>query len=73
MRPVGLKTGKQYGVIPPDLASGTDPNDVGQRVVDAVIDNQFYIITSKDYREFIKMRFDGILDAIDRHAARYGT
>lgn len=72
VRPEGLKTGKHYDVTPPDVASGIDPDDVGQRVVDAVIDNEFYIITHNDYREFIKMRFDGILDAIDRHAERYG-
>jgi NAD(P)-dependent dehydrogenase (short-subunit alcohol dehydrogenase family) len=72
VRPETLKTGKQYDVTPPDVASGVDPNDIGQRVVDAVIDNELYIITHNDYREFIKMRFDGIIDAIDRHAERYG-
>lgn len=72
VRPEALRTGKQYDVTPPDVASGIDPNDIGQRVVDAVIDNEFYIITGNDYREFIRMRFDAILDAIDRHAERYG-
>jgi len=71
VRPKALKTGKKYDVVPPDVASGIDPDDVGQRVVDAVIDNEFYIITHNDYREFIKMRCDRILDAIDRHAERY--
>lgn len=71
VRPKALKTGKKYDVTPPDVASGIDPDDVGQRVVDAVIDNEFYIITHNDYREFIKARFDRILDAIDRHAERY--
>jgi NADP-dependent 3-hydroxy acid dehydrogenase YdfG len=72
VRPETLKTGKKYDVTPPDVPSGVDPNDIGQRVVDAVIDNEHYIITHNDYREFIKMKFDGIIDAIDRHAERYG-
>jgi NAD(P)-dependent dehydrogenase (short-subunit alcohol dehydrogenase family) len=72
VRPEALKTGKKYDVIGHDVASGIDPNDVGQRVVDAVIDNELYIITHNDYREFIKMRSDNILEAIDRHAERYG-
>jgi len=72
VRPETLKTGNQYDVIPPDVASGVDPDDIGQRVVDAVVDNEHYIITHNDYREFIKMKFDGIIDAIDRHAERYG-
>jgi len=71
VRPKALRTGKKYNVIPPDVASGLDPNEVGQRVVDAVIDNEFYIITHNDYREFIKARFDRILDAVDRHAQPY--
>jgi short-subunit dehydrogenase len=72
VRPETLITGKKYDVTPPDVPSGVDPNDIGQRVVDAVIDNELYIITHNDYREFIKMRFDGIIDAIDLHAERYG-
>ncbi len=46
-------------------------DDIGHQVLDAVIHNEFYIITHNDYRDYIKMRFDGILDAIDRHAERY--
>lgn len=72
VRPEALKTGKRYDVPLPDAASGIDPDDVGQRVIDAVIDGEFYIITHNDYREYIKGRFDAILDAIDRHAQRYG-
>jgi len=75
VRPEALKTGNQYNVTQTDVASGINPDDVGKHVVEAVIDNEFYIFTHDDchdYRGVIKMRFDGILDAIDRHAESYG-
>jgi len=42
-------------------------------VIDAVREGSFYIITHDDYRDIIKMRHDGILDALDANAARYGS
>jgi hypothetical protein len=42
-------------------------------VVDAVREGGFYIITHDDYRDIVKMRHDGIIDAIDAQAARYGS
>lgn len=60
-----------HNEIGPDVEQGLDPMDIGQRVIDAVEDNEFYVITHNDYRDFIKMRHDSIIDAIDKHAERY--
>ena len=57
----------------PDTASGIAPQDVGRRVIDAVREGEFYIITHDDYRDIIAMRHQGILDALDAHARRYGS
>ncbi|NND68557.1 MAG: SDR family NAD(P)-dependent oxidoreductase [Halioglobus sp.] len=57
----------------PDTASGIAPLAVGERVVDAVRENGFYIITHDDYRDIIAMRHDSILSALDEHTARYGS
>jgi hypothetical protein len=46
---------------------------VGEQVLDAVREGTFYIITHDDYRDIIKMRHDGILEALDNHARRYGS
>jgi hypothetical protein len=46
---------------------------VGERVIDAVRGGDFYIITHDDYRDIVAMRHDGILDALDAHASRYGS
>ncbi len=69
VRPKALKTGNRYDVTQTDVASGINPDDVGKRVVEAIIDNEFYIFTHNDYRDIVKMRFDGILDAMDRQTA----
>ena len=73
VRPEGLETGIDHGQPAPDIATGLSPADVGDRVVDAVRDNNFYIITHDDYRDIIAMRHDGILEALDDHARRYGS
>lgn len=70
-RPADLVSDVKHDVVAPDVASGLSPQDVGNRVIDAVRENEFYIITHSDYREILKMKFDGILEAIDKHAARY--
>ena len=72
LRPASLQTDKQHDVPLLDTSSGISADDVGQRVIDAVIDNSFYIITHNDYRDILKMKYDGIMEAIDQHAARYG-
>lgn len=72
LRPPELQTGQQHDVPLLDTASGISADAVGQRVIDAVIDNSFYIITHNDYRDILKMKYDGIIEAIDQHAARYG-
>jgi NAD(P)-dependent dehydrogenase (short-subunit alcohol dehydrogenase family) len=51
--------------------AGMDPDEVGRRVLEAVRDDEFYIITHDDHRAYMKMRFDGILSAMDRHAERH--
>lgn len=55
----------------PDVAAGISPEAVGDRVLDAVTDNEFYIITHAEYRDILKMKYDGIIEAIDKQAARY--
>ena len=73
MRPESLDSGIVHDQPAPDIASGISPGAVGAQVVDAVKEGGFYIITHDDYRDFIKMRHDGILDALDAHRARYGS
>lgn len=70
-RPEAMNGTAEHSVEAPDTASGISPIDVGQRVIDAVRENQFYIITHNEYRDILKMKFDGILEAIDQHAERY--
>jgi NAD(P)-dependent dehydrogenase (short-subunit alcohol dehydrogenase family) len=71
VRPTELKTGVNHDVELLKIDSGIDPDDVGQRVLDAVESNEFYIITHTDYREYIKMRGDGIIEAMDKHSIKY--
>lgn len=73
VRPSELDSGIDHRQPAPDVASGISPLAVGEQVVDAVREGSFYIITHDDYRDIIKLRHDGILDALDAHAARYGS
>ncbi len=71
VRPESLRTGTQQTAASDGDEAGMHPDDVGRRVVDAVREEEFYIITHDDHREYMEMRFDGILAAMDRHAKRY--
>jgi len=73
VRPDVLNSGVEHDQPAPDVASGIAPLAVGEQVIDAVLDGGFYVITHDDYREVIKMRHDGILDALDANTARYGS
>ena len=73
IRPEEFNSGIDHDQPAPDVASGISPLAVGERVVDAVRDGSFYIITHDDYRDIIKMRHDGIIEALDAHTARYGS
>ncbi len=73
VRPDALDPGIDHGQPAPDIATGMLPAAVGERVIDAVRDNSFYIITHDDYRDIIAMRHDSILEALDEHARRYGS
>lgn len=73
VRPDALNPGIDHRQPAPDVASGISPLLVGEQVLDAVREGGFYIITHDDYRDIIKMRHDGILEALDAHAARYGS
>jgi short-subunit dehydrogenase len=73
VRPAELDSGIDHRQPAPDTAAGISPLDVGERVIDAVRDGEFYIITHDDYRDIIEMRHQGILDALDAHARRYGS
>jgi len=73
VRPEAVDSGIAHHQPAPDVASGISPLVVGAQVIDAVREDGFYIITHDDYRDIIKMRHDGILDALDTHTARYGS
>jgi short-subunit dehydrogenase len=73
VRPAELDPGIDHQQPAPDTASGISPLRVGEHVMDAVREGGFYIITHDDYREVIAMRHQGILDALDAHASRYGS
>jgi len=73
VRPQALNSGIEHDQPAPDVASGISPLAVGERVIDAVRDGSFYIITHDDYRDVIAMRHDGIMQALDEHTARYGS
>ena len=73
VRPEALDSGIDHQQQDPDTAAGISPAVVGEQVIDAVKDGGFYIITHDDYRDIIKMRHDGIVEALDAHTARYGS
>lgn len=73
VRPAELDPGLRHNQPDPDTAAGISPMAVGERVIDAVRGGDFYIITHDDYRDIVAMRHDGIIDALDNHAARYGS
>ena len=73
VRPEALDSGIDHGQPAPDVASGISPLVVGERVLDAVREGEFFIITHDDYRDVIAMRHDGILAALDAHVERYGS
>jgi NAD(P)-dependent dehydrogenase (short-subunit alcohol dehydrogenase family) len=51
------------------VLSGIDPDVVGNRVLEAIRDNELYIFTHPQMREFVAMRFAGIMAAFDTAAA----
>ncbi len=73
VRPEALRTKTEHAAVPQDEIAGLDPDEVGRRVMDAVREDEFYVITHAEYRDYMKLRFDGILAAMDRHAKRYGS
>lgn len=62
------------GVEPPRIWGGEviEPEGVAQRVVEAVKNNDLYIVTHPETREGVEMRFAAILDAYDRLEASHG-
>lgn len=73
VRPDDLNSGIDHNQPAPDVASGIAPAAVGEQVVDAVREGGFYVITHDDYRDIIAMRHQGIMDALDATAKRYGS
>jgi NAD(P)-dependent dehydrogenase (short-subunit alcohol dehydrogenase family) len=47
------------------VLSGIDPNVVGARVVEAIKNGELYIFTHPQMREFVQMRFAGIMAGFD--------
>ena len=62
------------GVEPPHIWGGEviEPEGVAQRVVEAVKNNDLYIVTHPETREGVEMRFAAILEAYDRLEASHG-
>jgi NAD(P)-dependent dehydrogenase (short-subunit alcohol dehydrogenase family) len=50
------------------VLSGIDADVVGNRVVEAVRDNELYIFTHPQMKDFVQMRFAGIMAAFDTAA-----
>lgn len=48
------------------VLNGLDPDRVGERVLEAVRENELYIFTHPDMRPAVEMRFAGIMEAFDR-------
>ena len=47
-----------------------EPEDVGRQIVRAIEENEFWIMTHPEQKPRVKARFDEIVDAMDRAAAR---
>jgi NAD(P)-dependent dehydrogenase (short-subunit alcohol dehydrogenase family) len=50
------------------VLAGIDPDVVGNRVVEAIRDNELYIFTHPQMKDFVQMRFAGIMAAFDTAA-----
>jgi NAD(P)-dependent dehydrogenase (short-subunit alcohol dehydrogenase family) len=60
-------------VPPPELLTGgsadpngMDPNEVGLRVIDAVVANELYIMTHPELRAFVTGRHDALMQGFER-------
>ena len=51
------------------IKDGLKPEQVGARVVQAIRDNEFYILTDSSPREWVEKRFNRIMQAFDRAEA----
>jgi NAD(P)-dependent dehydrogenase (short-subunit alcohol dehydrogenase family) len=63
----GLRGGREAGAQM--VLSGIDPDIVGNRVVEAVRDNELYVFTHPHFKDAVETRFAAILSAFDRAAA----
>jgi NAD(P)-dependent dehydrogenase (short-subunit alcohol dehydrogenase family) len=63
----GLQGGREAGAQM--VLSGIDPDIVGNRVVEAVRDNELYVFTHPHFKDAVETRFAAILSAFDRAAA----
>jgi hypothetical protein len=51
------------------IRAGIDPKEVARRVTTAIRDNDLYVFTHLQDREFVEERFRRILSAFDKSAA----
>ncbi len=51
------------------MLSGIDVGPVAERVLEAVLDNEFYVFTHPEMRAAVEQRFPAILAAFDKSAA----
>jgi NAD(P)-dependent dehydrogenase (short-subunit alcohol dehydrogenase family) len=61
VNPLGAGTSEAAQMV----LSGIDPDVVGNRVVEAIRDNELYIFTHPQMKDFVQMRFAGIMAAFE--------
>jgi NAD(P)-dependent dehydrogenase (short-subunit alcohol dehydrogenase family) len=65
----GVTTGDRATQMAQAIEAGLDPDIVGQRVFEAVRDNNLYIFTDPRFRDLVEMRFAAIRAGFDQAAA----
>ncbi len=44
------------------VASGTDPREIGDLVINAIRDEKFYILPHPEWKEYVRVRMENILE-----------
>jgi hypothetical protein len=57
------------GQMTQPVLTGLDVGPIAERVLEAVVDNEFYVFTHPEMRSAVEERFAAILAAFDRAAA----
>jgi len=57
------------GALPDLYAAPMEPEEVGERVVEAIRQEQLYLFTHTEHRELVSRRFDAVLQSMPREEA----